>query len=368
MKTGPAPARQCQGSNETHGQPNQSNQSSQPAMGATGPGTRSSAPSTPESEAGNSMSSIKIAADTSSSSHSLPDPTMRQTHLFFISSRDQDVISASHNYRLAQESIIKNGVDESTVFFKNDGTPFTDVQMFQWLRKAYFKHRGWKRFWIWQFSHCEFYKARKGNYDYVIPDKMDFPPDEDTRKQVMYEYKPKPAECKDPPILPDQFRHSFNNCMKRKGSKGTGFFDWKLIKKFRCLVSGSWTLTVSQGKIQFKMHELPVTAPRRTQMQCFPGDFDIIKQIPKRNLQIDTSTVSPDHFWAIYAREQISGIYVFVWSVLFNSWALIFAFIWLFVLKHDADLNGAFTLFAISLPLNVALFASISQKRHQGGN
>jgi len=96
--------------------------------------------------------------------------------------------------------------------------------------------------------------------------------------------------------------------------------------------------------------------------QCRPGEFDLLLEIPKRDAEVDLENDTSDIFWGLYALENPSMRYVVFWMFVFNSWAFVMAFIWLFRLKHSNDLNGALTMLAISLPFTGALFVSIMQQ------
>lgn len=148
---------------------------------------------------------------------------------------------------------------------------FTTAQFFQWLRREYFRLRGFLRSWfrLWEFSHCEFYKFRKFEENKYAPLAEEYPKE----INLQYYYNPKPMKPI-PPIDIHEFNRRFNTCYRPRAH-----LHW----------------------------------PHKCKPSC--TSRQVLALFPQRDSKLEEGGDKREEFWGIYAKERHSFFRVAIYNI-----------------------------------------------------
>jgi hypothetical protein len=117
-------------------------------------------------------------------------------------------------------------------------------------------------------------------------------------------------------------------------------------------------LTISPKGFEFRLipQNLP-TSRLNFGGACRANAKSALERLPKRKFKVDENDDELDIFIGIYSREKISARHFIGWFLFFCSPTVLFALIYLFSLGHYGDLQNAFVLMGVTIPLLTILFS-----------
>ncbi|KAI1880578.1 hypothetical protein JX265_000818 [Neoarthrinium moseri] len=211
------------------------------------------------------------------------------------------------------------------------------------LRAEYKKLRGFWRQWlsISTFSHCDFVKFEK-----FCPSQYAHRgtglPDRDPHAKDYY-YHPRPPQCSNPPISPEEFRHIFYFYAR----SGIVLEAGTQIMPLAAVAQGpSYRLRIFWGKLPALFAKL-----RDGKLPS-----DTVPKIPQRFRYFEEQHTNREELWGLYAREERSALMVLIYVLVFLMPWFAFCFIYIFGLDGERPgLQDATTPLTISLT-SVSLF------------
>lgn len=196
----------------------------------------------------------------------------------------------------------------------------SDMEFFAMMKAAYNRARGWPRLWfsMWQYKYSEFVLFHKYGYRRGARVDIGFPDDTDQ----MYHFLPRKPSPPPPngPISREQFfdHYYLDQC--------PSLYDWRRYQ-------------LSHRGYFNRVNRVALDA------------------VPKRLVRINMDDGVDEYFFGLYAKEERSFLHVGIYACLCNLPGVVFFFIWLW--RHDSDLQNASVPLTLSLSLTLSFIATV---------